>query len=376
LVGQFAPKCPGQFAPKRGVSLRRNGMVTFIRISNDELQSLNKLSVSDTGDLFGYHKDGTKIVDFSKGSYDGNIEMDYVLYKSYRNPLKVLMTAHSIGLGLYNEAGYMQVINDVNVWKAIGYEVTKGSLQKTNETIEIKRPIQNSISIANELYSGKRESLETQIFDTRADEIKWIANQIANDVKDEKVEPHDIVVISINQKSIDNEFISLQSLLHQKGIPSIIPGVGGIERDKFGEKGFVTLSTVYKAKGNEAFIVYVMAFDFLYNYDFIFTRNRAFTSISRSKGWCRITGKGENMERAITEIEDTIKNIPFFKFKFPEPKKIQRKLSQEEHARKLEETRKVTSALKDLLTVEDSSIDLSQFSAEEIEALKKKLGSI
>ena len=81
----------------------------------DELQSLNKLSISDTGDLFGYHIDGTKIVDFSKGSYEGNIEMDYVLYKSYRNPLEVLMTAHSIGLGLYNVAGYMQVINDVNV---------------------------------------------------------------------------------------------------------------------------------------------------------------------------------------------------------------------------------------------------------------------
>jgi hypothetical protein len=38
LVGQFAPKYPGQFAPKRGVSLRRNGMVTFIRISTSITQ--------------------------------------------------------------------------------------------------------------------------------------------------------------------------------------------------------------------------------------------------------------------------------------------------------------------------------------------------
>jgi hypothetical protein len=32
-VGQFAPKCPGQFAPKQWVSLRRNGVVSFIIIS-------------------------------------------------------------------------------------------------------------------------------------------------------------------------------------------------------------------------------------------------------------------------------------------------------------------------------------------------------
>jgi hypothetical protein len=33
LVGQFAPKYHGQFAPKQWVSLRRNGVVSFIIIS-------------------------------------------------------------------------------------------------------------------------------------------------------------------------------------------------------------------------------------------------------------------------------------------------------------------------------------------------------
>jgi hypothetical protein len=40
-VGQFAPKYPGQFAPKRGVSLRRNGVVSFIRISTNKNQEVN-----------------------------------------------------------------------------------------------------------------------------------------------------------------------------------------------------------------------------------------------------------------------------------------------------------------------------------------------
>jgi superfamily I DNA and RNA helicase len=339
----------------------------------DELQSLNKLAISDTGELFGFDNSGKKVVDFSAGSYEGGIEMDYVLYKSYRNPIQVLMTAHSIGLGIYNQDGYMQVIDDKQVWDAIGYTVTEGSLNTAGEEIEIKRPEENSVSIATEIYNGARPNLEYQAFEDRTAEIHWIAQQIEQDIKNEKVEPHDIIVISINSRKIENFFIPLQRILFERGIPSIIPGVGGIDRDKFGEKGFVTLSTVYKAKGNEAFIVYVMAFDYLYDYvEFVLARNRAFTSISRSKGWCRITGIGGDMQRAITEIQATVDNIPYFRFKFPEKAKIQRKLSQEEHARRLQEKRKGAKALSDLLETEEGALD--NLSEEQKEILRKKLG--
>jgi superfamily I DNA and RNA helicase len=338
----------------------------------DELQSLNKLSISDTGDLFGYNIDGTKVVDFSKGSYESGIEMDYVLYKSYRNPLNVLMTAHSIGLGLYNQDGFMQVIEDRDVWKAIGYNVIEGDLKQKGEKITIERPLENSVSFAKDLYSGNQESLQYLLFPNRNEEILWIADQIQNDIKIEEVEPHDIIVICINQKLIETYFIPLQKLLFSKGIPSIIPGVGGIDRDKFGEKGYVTLSTVYKAKGNEAFVVYVMAFDFLYDYvEFVLARNRAFTSISRSKGWCRITGTGKDMQRAITEIQTTVSKIPQFIFNFPDPEKITKRLSQEEHARRLQEKKKTSKALEDLLSIDDEAIDLSD---EEKEKIRKKLG--
>lgn len=338
----------------------------------DELQSLSNLTISDTGDLFGYNKDGSKIVDFSKGYYDGGIEMDYVLYKSYRNPLEVLMTAHSIGLGLYNKDGYMQVIDNKEVWDAIGYEVIEGSFQKVGEQITIERPQKNSISLAQELYNGTQESLQYYQFADRDSEILWVADQIERDVKQEGVEPHDIIVISLNHKYIKNHFIPLQSKLFSKGIPSIIPGIGGVDRDKFGEKGFVTLSTVYKAKGNEAFVVYIMAFDYLYDYiDFVFARNRAFTSISRSKGWCKITGVGVQMERAIKELKETLAKIPNFIFKFPDPDKVAKKLSQEEHARRLQEKKKSSKTINDLLSLDDEAIELTE---EQKEVLRKKLG--
>jgi hypothetical protein len=57
-VGQFAPKYPGQFAPKQWVSLRRNGVVSFIIISNRiaEFAMRHQLIPSpDEEGYFGFH---------------------------------------------------------------------------------------------------------------------------------------------------------------------------------------------------------------------------------------------------------------------------------------------------------------------------------
>ena len=337
----------------------------------DELQSLNKIAISDTGELFGYHTDGTKIVDFSAGTYENGIEMDYILNRSYRNPLEVLMTAHGIGLGIYNTDGFMQVIDKREIWSAIGYEVTEGDFAFPGERIVINRPKSNSISLAAELYVGDKQSIECNKFANRQEEILWIANSILNDVRNDKVEPHQIMVISLDAKNTVQFFTPLQENLRKRGIPSIIPGVD-VDKAKFGETGFVTLSTVYKAKGNEAFIVYVMAFDYLYNFlDFVSARNTAFTSISRSKGWCRISGVGVNMQRGINEINRILQNIPQFEFSFPDPKKIRRLLSQEENARRLMEKKKGAKAIIELLSVEDGAIE--ELTDEQKDELRKKL---
>jgi superfamily I DNA and RNA helicase len=341
----------------------------------DELQSLTKVSIEDTGALFGFNPDGSKRVDFSKGEYFDGIEMDYVLKRSYRNPYKVLMVAHGIGLGLYNTDGFMQIVDEEKVWNTIGYDVVSGNFSR-GQSIVIKRPPEHSVSVVHEVYSGNIEPLVYEVFSDRDEEIDWICKSIQKDVKEEGVEPHDIIVISLNQNSYRTHFIQLQNKLLENGIPSIIPGVGEIERDKFGEKGFLTLSSVFKAKGNEAFIIYVMNFDYLYNYlDFVHARNRAFTSISRTKGWCRLTGVGSKMERAVKEIEDIVRNIPNFKFKFPDPDKIARKLSTEEHARRLEETKSAKNALGKLLTIDEGALEtLSQDAIKKlIEKLRKNV---
>lgn len=328
-----------------------------ITFAYDELQSLTKLQIADTGELFGLHKDGSKRVDFSKGFHPGGIEMDFPLKRSYRNPLDILLVAHGIGLGIYNKTGEMQIIEDQQIWEAIGYVIEEGTLQKGSKVL-IRRPLENSASFIHEIYKGNSEMILTQRFESRLEEISWVANSIQHDVQQEKIPPHQIVVICLNSGSLKEVFPALQKQLFDRGIPSLAPGFDGIERSKFAEDGFVTLSTVFKAKGNEGFMLYVMTFDTLYDYtEFVRPRNRAFTSISRSKGWLRISGIGKHMDRAISELQAIRAHIPCFEFKFPDPANIKRKLSTEEFTRRIGETKRARHAIQALLEVDEGAVE-------------------
>ena len=59
----------------------------------------------------------------------------------------------------------------------------------------------------------------------------------------------------------------------------------------------VAFTGIYRAKGNEAAMVYVINSDLCYDSTFELAkkRNQLFTAITRSKAWVRVLGVGENM---------------------------------------------------------------------------------
>jgi superfamily I DNA and RNA helicase len=338
----------------------------------DELQTLSNTKIKDTKELFGQDTQGKPLVDFSISNYYADeIEKDIILEKSYRNPYELLMVAHGLGMGLYNIDGIMQIIDNEKIWNSIGYEIESGTL-RPNTQVTIKRPRENTVSLVHECYNGNQKIISCLKFDSIFDEVKWIAESINYDCKSEGVDPQNIVVISLNKDSYKKEFPLLQNHLFALGVRSIIPGYEGIERDKFSEKGFVTLSSVFKAKGNEAFIIYVMSVEYIYHYiEFVHARNSIFTALTRTKGWCRITGCGKNMDRAITEIDSILTNLPKFVFTYPDPKKIARKLSQEEYARRVAETKKAKTSIDQLLSVDTEA--LKTIPKEQLEKLLERL---
>jgi len=299
----------------------------------DDLQSLFAVEVPTPEELFGKDELGKPLVTLDGEPYGGSIEKDIILYRSYRCPHEVLMLAHALGLGLYADR-CVQMLTNKGSWEALGYIVEEGELEKGNKIV-IRRPEEYSPNPITSLYKGKQDVIQVEIFDDHESELNWIAESIYFDINTENVLPEHIIVICLDAVKMRRYLLPLQKKLMDFEILSSIPGVTD-SSSAFGEPGRVTLSTVFRAKGNESYVVYIFSFEMVYDYvEALQNRNRAFTAISRSKAWVRISGVGPGMKKAKEEIEKIRYDKPRFKFIFPDPETI-RNLSAETDVRRRE----------------------------------------
>ncbi len=330
----------------------------------DELQSIarSSLEMPRPEDLFGSDFEGNPLVVFDGQDYPGNIQKDFILNKSYRCPQEVLMLAHAIGLGLYNPSGCVQMLESKDSWSAIGYEVEGDAEWQTGDRVTLNHPEENSPNRIAEIYKGHQEIITVKDFQTRDEEFDWVACSIGKDVNEEGVKPEQIVVIILDALSNKKFATEIQKKLVQHDVASTIPGVIH-DADSYAEEGRITISSVFRAKGNEAYIVYVVGFEELYNYvEAIENRNRAFTAISRSKAWVRITGMGGNMRKAKDEINAILDDIPKFHFTFPDMEKIRTldAVTRKRRSKRERANKRVREILNDLELLEALSPELRE----------------
>ncbi len=341
----------------------------------DEWQNLSSLEMPKPEELFGVDKQGIPFVSLEGEPYEGPIAKDFVLQRSYRCPLEVLMLAHAIGLGIHNPDGPVQMLEDQAYWEAIGYEVESGKLQE-GEQVVIFRDVKNSPNPISNLYN-KQPLITLNVFQTREAELDWIADSIKKDLQEEDVLPHQILVLLFVKYNTEQNITNLQNRLFQDDIVSTMPSP--IEDTiSLARTGCVTLSALSKAKGNEAHIVYILGFESLYDYiKGVDDRNLAFTSITRSKAWVRITGLGKQMEDARAEIYKILADLPRFKFTFPDMKKL--------HYTKSNYERRQVLALADQAVVNMNKTAIEALvalitkkpgSREDLEALKRRISEV
>jgi len=338
----------------------------------DELQSLSSLEIPDVIKQFGTDATGEPLVSLDGEAYPGEIEKDFVLHRSYRCPHLILMVAHAIGLGIKNEKGPVQMLGDADSWRSIGYQIDAGEL-RAGESVVISRPAANSPNPLSSIGNPVQPLLRHQGFDTREQELAALAEWIQDDILVQGVAPEQILVISLDAMRARQNLIYLQSLLAARNIASIVPGLVDSSWE-FSETGRVTLSTIYRAKGNEAPVVYIFASEKLYDYvGEVENRNRVFTAMSRSKGWVRMTGIGTGMRRLENEIQAIEADFPSFRFVFPNMETI-RKLDAETAFRR-RELRKVKDAVRSLQSVDPEAIVGLDLSSQRI-LLEKVLESV
>ncbi|MEQ1775137.1 MAG: DUF2290 domain-containing protein [Burkholderiales bacterium] len=214
-------------------------------IAYDILQTIFDVETPTAGSLFGTDDAGEPAITFDE---------DVILHKCYRNPREILICAHALGFGIYGP-NIVQMLESSDHWEDLGYKVMKGPLTSGSK-VEIFRPEENSpssISSNNKI----NDLLKIEVFDEPASEIEFVATEIKKDIENDGVFPEDILIVCADDRNARAYFKRLGFKLDEMGI-----GTHNLQEDNYGlrdfqSKGKVTLSTVYKAKGNEAYIVYI-----------------------------------------------------------------------------------------------------------------------
>jgi len=279
----------------------------------DDFQNIFDIDIQDEKQTFGKNSKGEYYVDFSRNE---NSLQDIVLYKCYRNPRYALISAFSLGLGIYNDV-VLQRLENNGYWEDLGFQVEKGN-SEDGDNMVISRPEKNSPIETNSAF--EYNSVEVLVFEKLGQELTYVANEIENDIKEQKLRPDDICVICLDNRNLGVYFDGLDSLLNKKGIKTFnllnVPS----NNIHFSVDNHVTLSTINKAKGNEKGMVYIVGVDSIFaKKDYIVARNMLFTAITRSKGWVKITGMGENAKICSKELNSLVKKD--FKLDFTQPSK-------------------------------------------------------
>ncbi|MED4005000.1 ATP-binding domain-containing protein [Priestia aryabhattai] len=309
----------------------------------DEVQSLSSLDIPTAVEIFGVDNDGKPLVELD-GTYIDDIEKDYILYHCYRNPRPVLLAAHFFGMGVFRKEGAIQFIPKPGGWEDIGYEIVKGDFTPNTE-VTLHRPFENSPNLV-EKYVGYENVLQTKLLNSFDAEISWVADSIKENIQNEKIKPEEILVVCLDIKNYKSYATSLEHELSSLDVRLFHEG----SNTNFKKPGFVTYSGIRRAKGNEANIVYVLGFDWVNRgIDIVQRRNIAFTAMTRCKGWCYLTGMGNDAKVLFQEINKILENPEEITFIVPSPEKIQRTLDNIEYEKRRNRINKSEVKIKELL---------------------------
>jgi hypothetical protein len=221
-------------------------------------------------------------------------------------------------------------------WNALGYDVIDGDFRKVGENVTITRTDDqspHSVDQADFKFSSSVGSLIlTNTFNSEEDEQNWIVENIEKDLKI-GFNPDDILITSISGDNEKDYYKELKDKLENKFIKSFVTGIDE-SAEIFKVAGCVTISNLFRAKGNEAWKVYAARFHYATeplswkNENELMKRNEAFVAITRSRIWCVITGLQDYP--IFEELDEAIKQYPNFSFPAFNKASLQRAMESDE----------------------------------------------
>ncbi|MCY8954707.1 ATP-binding domain-containing protein [Bacillus cereus] len=312
----------------------------------DEVQSISSLDIPTALEIFGVDEEGNPLVSL-EGTYDDDIDKDLILYHCYRNPRPILIAAHFFGMGLFREEGAIQFIPEAGGWEDIGYKVLDGNFEPGQKVV-LQRPFENSPNPIEKIV-GYNNLLTLKSFESIIEESEWVSEQIKKNLTEDELSPEDILVICLDNRYYNNYRNEIKWRLEQARIQMHTTGQDK-EVSIFRVADSITYSGIRRAKGNEATVVYVVGFDSINKsiIDIVQQRNIAFTAMTRSRGWCVITGFGKVTDKLFNEIKQAIVDPEKITFTVPNPESIQRTLDNIEYEKRRNRIKQANQMLKKL----------------------------
>lgn len=338
----------------------------------DELQNLTGESLPAPEDIFGRNADGVR---FDVTRTDGP-RPDIILERCYRNSRPVLVTAHALGFGIYRkprrsgESGLVQMFDQSQLWGEIGYRALGGELRE-GAAVTLYRPEDTSPKFL-ENHSDISDLIQFVPFESEEEQTEWLVKAIRRNLEIDELRHDDIVVINPDPLTTRKKVGPIRSRLLEAGIMSHLAGVD-TKPDVFfrdSPEGSLTFTGIYRVKGNEAGMVYVINAQDCHakTGNLASLRNRLFTALTRSKAWIRVLGVGSDMEELKQEYEKLKEHRFELKFTYPTQDQreqlriIHRDMTQAERERLKSGQRDLDDLLGDIesgtLHVEDLDEDL------------------
>lgn len=285
----------------------------------DELQNLGNRSLPPVEEIFGKNTDGTARVVINPPEA-GKPKQDIILDTCYRNSRPVLSTAHALGFGVYRtNKGLVQIFENKNLWFDIGYQEENDGDIEDGELVALSRTAKSSPEFL-EKHSPIDDLIQFEVFETAEAQTAWLVAEIKRNLTKDELIPDDIVVINPDPLTTKDAVGEARRTLMQLGINSNLAGVTTIA-DVFTEPGTVTFTGIFRAKGNEAAMVYVInaqdCFGAFLPRDVARVRNRLFTAMTRSKAWVRVLGVGKAMEALKAEFQKAKEENFSLRFVYP-----------------------------------------------------------
>ena len=259
----------------------------------DELQQLNEETMPTPKEIFGKDVE-TK---------------DTPLKVCYRNQSPVIVTAHAIGMGMYREGQELplQMPSSPDVWKAIGYESSNEIVD--GEEVTLYRTPKTSPELLN---VEKNDIISFSAYNDFNELKQQLILELKKDLKIEKLLPSDIMIIDMDAIGSMNNRSSLMTMISlQDGYESdlSIHMAGSRSPEDFFRSDSIVYTSIFRAKGNESFMVYIINAQRCINSLIPRSdRNALFTAITRSKGWVRVMGYGEEMKVLCREFDEVKKH--------------------------------------------------------------------